>query len=138
MGSRHVRSVVVWLLAGGVGLVLSLAGPVDAARVKAAVEIGDVGTLSADGQTATVQVTASCARGWQVLEALVTVSQPQTFGMAGIPLSCTGRSQTSAVAVQSLDAPFQPGDAQVSAYVLIERRDRTMQAQDTEVVVLQP
>jgi hypothetical protein len=46
------------------------------------------------GQAVVVKVTASCARNWQVIEAPVTVSQPQASGEGGFPLTCTGRNQT--------------------------------------------
>jgi hypothetical protein len=105
-------------------------------RPRASVEVADTAALAPDGQSATIDVTASCARGWQVLEAFITISQPQASGTAGIPLSCTGRVQTFAVTVSSLDVAFQPGDAQASAFVLIERRGRTQQAQDSETIQL--
>jgi hypothetical protein len=110
---------------------------VDAApRPKASVEVADTAALAPDGQSVTFDVTASCARGWQVLEAFITISQPQTDGTAGIPLSCTRRAQTFTVTASSLDAAFQPGDAQASALVLIERRGRIQQAQDSETIQL--
>jgi hypothetical protein len=105
-----------------------------APKPRVSVELADIAALAADGQTVTIEVTASCARPWQVLEAFVTVSQPQADGMGGFPLTCTGRPQVFAVAVTSLDQPFTLGDAQASALVLVERRDDTREAQDTEVV----
>lgn len=62
------------------------------------------------------------------------VSQPQASGEAGIPLTCTGRRQSFTVTVTSFDEAFVPGDAQAGALVLIERRERLRQAQDSEVV----
>jgi hypothetical protein len=105
-------------------------------RPKASVEVADTAALAPDGQSVTIDITASCARGWQVLEGFITISQPQTSGTAGIPLSCTGRVQVFAVTVSSLDVAFQPGIAQASAFVLIERRGRTQQAQDSETIQL--
>jgi hypothetical protein len=136
----HHRRLVASLgvLASAVAfLPVALAVPGDAAaRPRATVEVADTATLSPDGQTVTIEVTASCARSWEVLEAFVTVSQPQTFGMGGIPLTCTGQPRTFTVNVTSFDLAFEPGDAQASALVLIERRGRTQQAQDSEVVQL--
>jgi hypothetical protein len=110
---------------------------VDAApRPKAWVEVADAAALAPGGQSVTIDVTASCARRWQVLEAFVSISQPQAFGTAGVPLTCTGRAQTFAVTVTSLDAAFQPGGALASAFVLIERRGQTQQAQDSEAILL--
>src|SRR4029453_12046705 len=117
---------------------VTLAAPqVDAMpRPKASVEVAATAALAPDGRSVTVDITASCARGWQVLEAFITISQPQTSGTAGIPLSCTGRVQTFAVTVSSLGVAFQPGDAQASGFVLIERRGRTQQAQDSVTIQL--
>lgn len=112
------------------------AAQVAGAKPKASVEVADTATLAPDGQTVTIEVTGSCARRWQVLEALVTISQPQATGTAGLPLSCTGKSQSFTVTVTSLDGAFQPGGAQASAFVLIERRGRTQQAQDSETIQL--
>jgi hypothetical protein len=138
---HHHRQLLasVSVVAAVIGSVLvMLAAPqLDAApRPKASVEIADTAALAPDSQSVTIDITASCARGWQVLEAFITISQPQTSGTAGIPISCTGRVQTFAVTVPSLDAAFQPGDAQASAFVLIERRGRTQQAQDSETILL--
>lgn len=135
----HRRRLVasVGIASAAAFLPVALAAPGDArARPLATVEVADTAALSPDGQTVTIDVTASCARRWEVLEAFVTVSQPQTFGMGGIPLTCTGRPRTFTVNVTSLDLAFEPGDAQASALVLIERRGRTQQAQDSEVVQL--
>jgi hypothetical protein len=134
---RHLLasvSVVATLMAFSV----TLAAPqVDAVpRPKASVEVADIAALAPDGQSVTIDITTSCARGWQVLEAFITISQPLTSGTAGIPFSCTGRVQTFAVTVSSLGVAFQPGDAQASAFVLVERRGRTQQAQDSVTIQL--
>jgi hypothetical protein len=122
-------------VAGVTLLPVVLGAPADAApRPKVSVEVADTATLGVDGQTVSIEVTASCARRWDVLEALVTVSQPQASGEAGLPLTCTGRRQSFTVTVTSFDAVFVPGDAQASALVLIERRGDTREAQDSEVV----
>jgi hypothetical protein len=136
--NRRRRLVASVALAAALAGSLSVAAPVAAApKAKASVEVADTATLGPGGQTAVIEVTASCARGrWQVLEAFITISQPQAFGEAGIPLSCTGRAQTFAVTVTSFDQPFVVGDAQASAFVLIERRGQTQQAQDSEVIQL--
>ena len=84
--------------------------------------------------TVSIEVMASCARPWKVLEAFVTVSQPQADGIGGIPLACTGRPQTFTVTVTSFDQAFVPGDAHANALVLVERRGDTRDAQDSEVV----
>jgi hypothetical protein len=103
-------------------------------KPKVTVELTTTATLTEGGQAVVVEITASCHRQWQVLEALVTVSQPQASGEGGFPLTCTGRAQTFSVTVRSFDAAFEVGEAQASALVLIERRDRTQQAQDSAVL----
>jgi hypothetical protein len=80
---------------------------------------------------------AKCPERWTVVEAFVTVSQPQASGQASFPLSCTGSFQSFAVTVPSSGAPFELGQAQATASVLIER-GRTAQAQDSEVVTVEP
>ncbi len=119
-------------------LLLGVAPSADARRLKVEVEIAPTGTLSPGAQSMTIEITASCAKTWNVLEALVTVSQAQAFGQGFFPLTCTGRRSTFVVTVTSADAPFQPGAAQGSALVLIERRGRTQEAQDSGIVQLVP
>jgi hypothetical protein len=130
-------------LAASAGLVVGAAAflsvaftaPSDAVpKPRVSVEVADTATLGPGGQTVSIEVTASCARPWQVLEAFVTVSQPQAMGMGGIPLTCTGRPQTFTVTVTSFGSAFEPGAAQASAFVLIERRGETQQGQDSEVI----
>jgi hypothetical protein len=134
---RRLAASVGLVAAAIASLSVAPAAPADAApKPKASVEIADTATLGPGGQTVVVEVIASCARGWQVLEAFVTISQPQADGMGGLPLSCTGRPQAFTVTVTSFDLAFEAGNAQASALVLIERRGRTLQAQDSEVVQL--
>jgi hypothetical protein len=137
---RHCRrlAVSVGLVAGGLAFLPGApTAPSDAApKPQVAVEVADTAVLGPGGQTVSIEVTASCARPWQVLEAFVTISQPQATGTGGIPLACTGRAQTFTVTVTSFDLAFEPGDAQASAFVLIERRGQTRQAQDSEVIQL--
>lgn len=107
-------------------------------KPKVTVEVAARATLAEGGQAVVVEVTASCHRQWQVLEALITVSQPQASGEGFFPLTCAGHDQTFRVSVQSLDAAFEPGAAQASALVLIERRDQAQQAQDSVVLQILP
>jgi hypothetical protein len=114
---------------------VALVDPADAApKPRVSVEVADTATLGPDGQTVVIDVTASCARPWQVLEAFVTISQPQASGMGGIPLSCTGRAETFTVTVRSFGLAFEAGEARAGAFVLIERRGETQQAQDSELI----
>jgi hypothetical protein len=136
---RHHRGRVALLAAIVAALGTAIAAPADAdPKPKVTVEIAPTATLAEGGQAVIVAVTASCARNWQVLEAFVTVSQPQADGMGFFPLICTGRDQTFTVTVQSLDAAFEQGQAQASALVLILRRDQTQQAQDSAALQILP
>jgi len=65
------------------------------------------------------------------------VSQPQASGERSFPLTCIGSIRPFNVTVQSSRAPFQLGEAQATALVVIER-GRTEQAQDSEVVQVDP
>jgi hypothetical protein len=107
-------------------------------KPKVTVEIAATATLAEGGQAVVVEVTASCHGQWQVLEALVTVSQAQASGQGFFPLTCTGRDQTFSVTVRSFGGTFEPGEAQASAFVLIERRGGTQQAQDSAVLQITP
>ena len=131
---RRTRAVAA-VLTVGLGLFVAGTSPAQASPGPT-VELASVAILAPDGQSVTIDVTASCPKKWAVLEALITVSQPQTFGQAGISLTCTGRPQLVPVTVRSLDAAFQPGSAQASGFVLIERRGQTQQAQDSQVVLV--
>jgi hypothetical protein len=136
---RHHRGRIALLVVIVTALGTAIAAPADAdPKPKVTMEIGPTATLSGGGQAVIVDVTASCARHWQVLEAFVTVSQPQADGMGFFPLSCIGRDQTFTVTVQSLDAAFEPGQAQASGLVLILRRDQTQQAQDSAALQIRP
>jgi hypothetical protein len=137
---RYRRTAPLGVLVVG----LAVLGPVITApagadpKPKVTVEVAATAILAQGGQAVVVEVTASCHGQWQVLEALVTVSQPQASGQGGFPLTCTGRDQTFGVTVQSFGAAFEPGAAQASAFVLIERRGQTQQAQDSAVLQILP
>jgi hypothetical protein len=137
---QHRRMALLGALVVGV-VVLSSAiiAPAGAApKPKVTVEIAATATLAEGGQAVIVEVTASCHAQWEVLEALVTVSQPQASGQGFLPLTCTGRDHTFSVTVRSFGAAFEPGEAQASAFVLIERHGRTQQAQDSAVLQILP
>jgi hypothetical protein len=131
---RRIRwlalAVVVALLVAS-GALPAKAGA--AAPTRLTVELGSAVGLAPDGQSLGVSLLASCPERWSVLQALVTVSQPQASGQASFPLTCTGLFQAFTVTVQSSGAPFQLGEAQASALVLI-KRGRTEQVQDVQVV----
>lgn len=132
-----------WRLAVGALLLLVATGA--ATRPAAArplppqptVQIGSVARLAPDGRSLDVDVSASCPERWTVVRAVVAVSQPQASGEAPFSLSCTGATQLFSVTVQTGGAPFELGEAQAVASVVIQR-GRTLQAQDSEVVRVVP
>ena len=101
------------------------------------VDIKSSAGLAPDGQSMTVQALASCPERWTVVEALVTVSQPQASGQASFPLTCIGSPRMFTVVVPSTGGAFQLGGAQATASVLI-KRGKTERAQDSEVLLVQP
>jgi hypothetical protein len=136
---RHHRGRIALLVVMVTALGAAIAAPAVAdPKPKVTVEIASTATLAEGGQAVVVDMTASCARNWQVLEAFVTVSQPQAGGTGSFPLTCTGQDQTFTVTVRSLDAAFEPGQAQASGFVLILRRDQTQQAQDSAALQILP
>ena len=110
--------------------------PALATRSDADVRIGRNASLT--GQTALVAIRARCEPGWEVLEALLTVSQPQAFGEGSFPLTCDGRWARVDVDVTSLDLPFEAGSATASALLLLVDPDteETSEAQDSVTVRL--
>jgi hypothetical protein len=102
------------------------------------VDIQPVGGLAPDARSIGVQVLASCPERWSVVEAVVTVSQPQASGRASFPLTCIGSFRMFFLTVTAdAGTTFELGTAQVTASVVIER-GRTMTAQDSETVQVDP
>ncbi|HEV8648839.1 MAG TPA: hypothetical protein VG276_05395 [Actinomycetes bacterium] len=138
ISSQRVRAfalaaMVALLLAGGT--LPAKAGPPVPTRLN--VELGSAAGLAPDGQSVGISLLARCPERWTVLQALVTVSQPQASGQASFPLTCTGLFQAFTVTMHSSDAPFQLGQAQATASVRIQR-GRTEQAQDSQLVRVEP
>jgi hypothetical protein len=101
------------------------------------VDIQSAAGLAPDGQSMTVQVLASCPERWTVVDAFVTVSQPQASGQATFSFPCIGSLRMFSVVVQSAGGTFQLGRAQATASVVIQR-GRTQRAQDSELLFVQP
>jgi hypothetical protein len=102
------------------------------------VELGSAATLAPDGRSVAIQVIASCGSGQTVLEATVTISQPQASGIGSFPLTCVGSLQSFLVTAKSFGAAFEPGEARASAVVLVGRSGRNEEALDNDVVPVQP
>ena len=104
---------MVGLLFGGVasaqsGFDLRIAGP---------------GKISATGTSVTVPVSVRCQTGSNVMEAHVSVSQDDAWGMRGFTPVCDGRWHKLSVSVNSFGGSFEPGFAQASGYLLICNSD---------------
>jgi hypothetical protein len=93
--------------------------------------------MAPDGQSVTVVVLASCPQRWEVVEAVVAISQPSGVGEASFPLSCIGSIRSFTVTVPVATGAFQLGAAQATGSVVI-KRGKTAHAADSEVVQIQP
>lgn len=131
----RIRALTIAVVIGVVGA----GGAPAEARVSPGpvVDIQSAAWLAPDGQSMTVQVLASCPERWTVLEAGVTVSQPQASGQASFSFPCIGSLRMFSVVVTATGGTFELGDALVSASVTI-KRGKTERAQDSEVVQVQP
>lgn len=135
--SPRLRAVALAALVG-----LLLAGgtrPAEARPIPPGptVDLASAAGLAPDGSALEFHVLASCPDRWTVVEASVTVTQGQASGEASFPLTCTGAHMPFRVTVRSSGAPFQLGEAQATASVVI-KRGRTQQAQDSETVRVVP
>jgi hypothetical protein len=101
------------------------------------VVLGSAALLAPDGRSMSVEVIASCPERSTLVEASVTLSQPQASGRASFPLPCDDLLRPFRVTVQSSGAPFTLRDAQGIATVIV-KRGKTQQAQDSELLLVQP
>jgi hypothetical protein len=125
-------------LAAVLALLAAAAVPAEAGRPREPfLDIHSAARLAPDGHSVTVDLLWSCPLRWTVVEAIVTVSQPQASGQASVPLECIDQVLPVSVTVQSSGGAFELGDAQVNASVLI-KRGHTQRVEDAEVVDLQP
>ena len=126
-----LAGIVALLAAGG-------ARPAEARPAQLpTVELGSAAGLAPDGLSLTLSVIASCPERWSVVEARVTVSQPQASGSGTFPLTCIGSKRPFHVTVTSSGGRFQLGPAQATASVTASR-GRTAQAQDSATMQLDP
>jgi hypothetical protein len=122
------------------GTILVLGAPAAAAAARPAapqVDVQPLGRLSPDGQSIAVDVIAKCAERSTVIEATVTVSQPQASGRASFPLTCVGSLRVFSVTVPAAAGTFELAPAQASASVVV-KGGQTQRAQDTETLHVQP
>ena len=137
---RGPRMVVA--AAAGVAVAAVLAAPAAAAVPRSsdppAVEIQThPGVLAPDGSTIGVVVSARCPDRWTLVEASVTVVQPQASGRGSFPLVCFGFMRSFHVTVPATSGSFVLGTADVSARV-IATRGRTQQATASRTLDVHP
>ena len=101
------------------------------------VQLASAAGLAPDGLSLAINVIASCPERWTVVEARVTVSQPQASGTGSFPLTCVGSKRPFFVTVRSTGGRFELGSAQAVATVGVER-GKTAQAQDSAAIQLDP
>jgi hypothetical protein len=121
-----------------VGLVGANATSAFAARPRPpVVDLGSAALLTPDGRSMSVEVIAMCPERSTLVDAFVTISQPQASGRASFPLPCDDLLRPVRVTVQSSGAPFTLADAQGTATVIV-KRGQTQQVQDSELLFVQP
>lgn len=101
------------------------------------VEIQSVAGLAPDGRSIGVQVLASCPERWTVVEAAVTITQPQATGTASFPLTCIGSLRSFSISVPSSGDAFELRQAQATASVVV-KRGKTESAHDSQALTVQP
>jgi hypothetical protein len=97
------------------------------------VDVQPFAAIAPDGRSAAVQVIASCPERWTLVEAVVSVSQPQASGQASFPLACAGYLQVFNVTVPVSAGVFDLGAVEVAASVVV-KRGKTASAQDAQTI----
>jgi hypothetical protein len=117
-------------------IALAMSGTASAA-VTVSVSDGTVGA----GGAATVPVTVTCEKGFEVLEAHLGLSQDdQTInGMAGLTrVKCKGKPVTVSVTVTPFEGAFHAGSAHASPFVLVidPKTDETQSGGTAQTITL--
>jgi hypothetical protein len=132
------RGRVVALAAAIALLVAGAAAPAGARPSPGpTVDVQSAALLAPDGRSMSFQVIASCPERWSVVEAVVTVSQPQASGRASFPLACIGSLRVFNVTVPAATGTFGLGEAQATASVVI-KRGKTQRATDSQLLRVDP
>lgn len=121
-------------------LIAGLAAPAAAAAappVAPLVDLQPTALLSPDGRSMTVELLARCAERSTIVEASVTVSQPQASGRASIPLTCVGSLRVFRVTVPASTGTFTLAPAQGSASLVV-KSGKTQRAQDSQALDVLP
>ena len=138
MGGRVVSHRLRRLAFAGL-LALFVAGaaqPADAAKPRdPAIYLTSAG-LTPDSQAVIVRLDVYCSEPQTVVDARVSVVQPQASGAAPFSPRCIERDIVE-VTVPAADGVFATGEAQVSALVVFGQ-GRTKEARDSEVIRVGP
>lgn len=108
-------------------LATSMWAPPASAEEVVIADVAPTATLVGAGESADIQVTVTCPKRLDVLEAFVYITQDgYTSQFAGIGIrKCKGKPVTYTLRVHSLEQPFHPGEASASSYVLVYNQDQT-------------
>ena len=134
--SNAARRLVVAVV---VGLVIaSGAQPVLAHRTSLSVEILSVqASLAPNGGSMTFDLETVCDRTWTIVEASVTVSQPQASGTGSFTPNCGRIPYVVRATVPATSGAFQTGSAEATA-VLVVQQGKTKRAQDSAFLRVRP
>src|SRR6266540_3070367 len=126
-----ITSLVGLLVAGG-------AQGASAHRTALSVEIlSEQALLAPDGGSMTFDLSTVCDRTWTIVQASVSVTQPQASGTGSFTPNCGRIPYVVRVMVPALSGTFQTGSANATA-VLVVRQGSTKQAQDSAALRVRP
>src|SRR6266508_4460682 len=126
-----ITSLVGLLVAGG-------AQGAAAHRTALSVEIvSEQASLAPDGGSMTFDLSTVCDRTWTIVEASVSVSQPQASGAGSFTPNCGRIPYVVRVTVPATSGRFQTGSANATA-VLVVQQGPTKRAQDSAALRVRP
>ncbi len=126
-----VTGVVGLLVAGG-------AQGASAHRTALSVEIlSEQASLGPDGRTMTFDLSTVCDRTWTIVEASVSVTQPQASGTGSFTPNCGRIPYVVRATVPATSGTFQTGPAEATA-VLVVQQGPTKRAQDSATLRVRP
>lgn len=107
--------------------VMALLAPAASAQQTVIADLAPTATLVGEGEAATIDVTVTCPKKHDVLEAFVYITQDgYTSQFAGIGIGkCRGKPVTYTVTVRPLEQPFHRGEASASSYVVVYTPDHS-------------
>jgi hypothetical protein len=126
-------------LIGLVGLLVA-GGAQEASAHRTALSVrivSDQSSLAPDGRSMTFYLETVCDRGWTIVEASVTVTQPQASGTGPFTPTCGRIPYNVQVTVPATSGTFQTGPTEATA-VLVVQQGRTKRAQDSGTLRARP